>query len=503
MLPILPPAEQMPIVAASLFKNGYAVVTREFAVGKDETTLQAMPRGALGTVWFLPSPGLKIERLTSTTQETNGERDAATLDEVIQANKGKRVRLLVQRGASQETLSGDLMLAAGQVVMLRGASDVALPKSSVLSIEADGGKLLWKVPNPGFSRVFTVKASGEGKIQVTSLERGLTWAPAYAVDLKEGKTLQLTGKATIINDLDNIAGRELRLVTGFPNVPFAQFLDPFVSGQDVDSFVGSMGVLGAAPAPMARAGMMTQNAGGFGGGGGRFAADFSEAMATSPLAGEQKEDLFFYRQPNVDLKRGDRGYFLLFSFSAPYEEVFTWDIDDLVQNNVTYVAPPEGPGEIWHTISFVNKSGQPLTTAPSTVYDAGDIVGQDTMKYVSPNAKAELKVNKSLDIAGEIDEEEVSRERAAIKYADGRPIYDLVTIKGTVKLVNRKKTKVSTRVRKDLTGEVVATEGNPVVTATAKGLRSVNPQARIVWTTDLDAGQTLTRTYTYKLYVAS
>ncbi|RYG47697.1 hypothetical protein EON79_06625 [bacterium] len=476
------------------------MVTREFSVGKNETTLQAMPRGALGTVWFLPSPGLKIEKLTSTVQETQGERDAVTLDEVIQANVGKRVRLLVQRGSNQETLAGELTLAAGQVVMLRGASDVALPKSAVLSIEADGGKLLWKVPTPGNSRVFKIKASGEGKVQVTSLERGLTWAPAYAVDLKEGKTLQLTGKATIINDLDAISGKELRLVTGFPNVPFAQFLDPFVSGQDADGFVNTMGALTNSPAPVAR-GMMTQNAGGFGGG--AFKADFSDAMATSPLAGEQKEDLFFYRQPNVDLKRGDRGYFLLFSFSAPYEEVFTWDIDDLVQNNVNYVAPPEGPGEIWHTVSFVNKAGQPLTTAPATVYDGGDIVGQDTMKYVSPNAKAELKVNKSLDIAGEIDEQEVSRERGAIKYGDGRPIYDLVTIKGTVKLVNRKKTKVATRVRKDLTGEVIATEGNPTVVATAKGLRSVNPQARIVWTADLDPGQTLTRSYTYKLYVAS
>ncbi|CAN5562340.1 hypothetical protein BH11ARM2_BH11ARM2_35760 [soil metagenome] len=500
MLPLPPPPEQTPIVTASLFKNGYAVVTREFSVGKTETTLAALPQGALGTVWFVPSPGIKIEKLTSTTAPVTDERDAVSLDEVIQANQGKRVRLLVLRGTSQETLGGDLVSVAGQVVMLRGAADVALPKSSILSVEADGGKLLWKVPVSYTKRVFKIRASGEGKVQITSLERGLTWSPAYAVELQDGKTLQLTAKATILNDLSDIDGKEVRLVTGFPNVPFMQFLDPFVSGQDMDSFVGTMNALGAA-AP-SRDGMMTQNAGGFPGAN-RMAADFSEAMATSPLAGEQKEDLFFYRQPNVELKKGDRGYFILFSYNAPYEETYTWDIDDLIQNNVTYVAPPEGPGEIWHTITFANKAGQPLTTAPATVYDKGDIVGQDTMKYVPAGAKAELKVNKSLDIVGEIDEEETARERGAIKYADNRPLYDLVTIKGTIKLVNRKKTKVTVRVRKDLTGEVVSTEGNPTVTATAKGLRAVNPQARVVWTTDLEPGQSLVRTYTYKLYVAS
>lgn len=500
MLPLPPPPEQIPIVAASLFKNGYAVVTREFAVGKQETTLDALPQGALGTVWFVPSPGIKIEKLTSTTAPLEGDRDAVNLDEIIQANRGRKVRLLVLRGNAQETIGGELVSVAGQVVMLRGASDVALPKSSILSIEADGGQLLWKVPSQGMRRVFKIKTSGEGKVQITSLERGLTWAPAYAVELQDGKTLQLTAKATILNDLSDIDGKELRLVTGFPNVPFAQFLDPFISGQDVDSFTNTLSTLGNAPAsPVARSAFMNQ-AGGFGGGG---AADFAASMPTSPLAGEQKEDLFFYRQPNVELKRGDRGYFILFSYQAPYEETYTWDIDDLIQNNVVYVAPPEGPGEIWHTISFANKAGQPLTTAPATVYDKGDIVGQDTMKYVPVGAKAELKVNKSLDLVGEIDEEETGRERGAIKYNDGRPIYDLVTIKGTIKLTNRKPTKVAVRIRKDLTGEVTATEGSPTVTATAKGLRAVNPQARIVWTTDLDPAQSIVRTYTYRLYVAS
>ena len=50
-----------------------------------------------------------------------------------------------------------------------------------------------------------------GRVAVVALERNLTWAPAYAVNLMpDGKTLNLVAKATVINDLEKLTNLDCR-----------------------------------------------------------------------------------------------------------------------------------------------------------------------------------------------------------------------------------------------------------------------------------------------------
>jgi len=49
----------------------------------------------------------------------------------------------------------------------------------------------------------------------------------------------------------------------------------------------------------------------------------------------------------------------------------------------------------------------------------------------------------------------------------------------------------------------VASDGDPIVKKTARGLRDTNPTGLLTWNKTLDKGQKLNLTYTYKLYVHS
>jgi hypothetical protein len=500
---------QAHIVATSMFKNGYAVVLREIKIpGPGTYSLSQFPNASLGTLWFSTSAGTTIDRLKTQTVWTTSKGDIGSLNEVIAANVGRSVTLVLN---TNQSLRGKIESASGDIVVLsQGGGNVVLSKASITRVESSA-PLVHTQLSPNAQRMLVFDMGGKpGWVSMISLERGLTWVPGYAVDITDKKKLMITAKSTVLNDLENLSGVDARFVTGFPNVPFAGIVDPLVSGQNVDAFLGFL----QSPAGFSAGAQSRGGGGGFGGGARMMtqnAASMQDdlrmvpgsGMGTSPFAGEQVEDLFFYKQPNVSLDRGEKAYYTLFRAEAPYKEVYTWDIPNPVVNNVQYQNPGDNPQpqDVWHTLEFQNTSGQPFTTAVATTFKGGQILGQDMINYVSAGSTAELKVTKALDIRAESSEEEVSRDRGAIKYSNNQPMYDLVTMRGTLQVTNRKSESVTLRIRHDFTGELVSADGSPDMKKTAKGLTEMNPSGRLAWKPTVEAGQSLTLSYSYKIYV--
>jgi hypothetical protein len=497
------------IASASIFKNGYAVVLRTMPVqGPGTYILESLPAGAMGTVWFRASEGTTLEDIATTEIRTPFDANLGSLNEIVMENIGKKVRIEWRSTPDKVTvIEGTLKAADGEVVVIdTGDARVAINKAGIYTVQSTAGALIYSVKRETTRRVLSIKVSGKpGEIGLLSLERGFSWAPAYAVDITDKKELKLTAKATLLNDhTDDLKEADARLITGFPNVPFANVLDPLFTGRAAPVFNSPMG-------------------GGFGGAGGAGAfggpggpalgmnsqraaklADFDSSMALVPGAeGDQREDLFFYTLPKVSLNSGQRKYQILFSMKSAYTDIFTWDIADSTANNVEYRGIAEGPQDVWHALKFKNTSGQPLTTSVATTFDAGEIIGQDTLGYVPNGAETELRINKSLDIRAEGSEVELQRERGAVKNRDGYPIYDLVTIKGTLELTNMKRQNVATRVQRDLTGEIIDKADGAQIIKTTKGLTQMNPTTRLTYKRDLKPGEKLSVSYQYKLYVRS
>lgn len=74
------PVKEAKITAVSMFKNGYAVVTREFPIDPSGTTqLGFIPQSSIGTLWFSTSGGSTLLRVTRTEKEMSSTTTATSL----------------------------------------------------------------------------------------------------------------------------------------------------------------------------------------------------------------------------------------------------------------------------------------------------------------------------------------------------------------------------------------------------------------------------------------
>lgn len=494
---IAAPSLKTRVIGASLFKNGFAVIVREADLGgSGERILDEVPNATLGTLWITASSGVKFKSVVATTAPTSTETSASSLEDVLGANVGKQVAIKIST-APDALLRGKLMSFSGDTAIIQNETETfALNRGIIQWVSGDKG-LQWKKTVTGRKPAYRFQTEGpaDGKLYILSLERGMTWAPAYMVDISDEKKLSITAKATIINELTDIKDLEVRLITGFPNVPFVSVLDPFSINVSFDQFTGGLMNLGTADAMRRNAGFggqMMQNAA-------PMETRFDEAFNVSQLPGTQAEDLFFYREPGVTLNKGDRGYYILFRSESEYEHLYEWNVADQVVDNA-YRPNPEVPqNEVWHSLKFKNNSGQPWTTAPGTTIKDGQILGQDTLSYTSAGSETILKITKALDVKADASEEEVSREKDYKQIAGYN--YIEVTLKGTLRVQNMKSEAIKLRVKKELSGTVVSSTGNPDVKAIPKGLRSINPTQCLTWEVNLKPGDKQDLNYVYKVLI--
>src|SRR4051794_24822841 len=78
------------IVGASLFKNGYALVTHEIDTpSTGEYVIKSTPQGSLGTVWFTATAGVRLDSVVNTAVSTKVSASVGSLDAILRANVGR------------------------------------------------------------------------------------------------------------------------------------------------------------------------------------------------------------------------------------------------------------------------------------------------------------------------------------------------------------------------------------------------------------------------------
>ncbi|MCU0315794.1 MAG: hypothetical protein MUC92_04310 [Fimbriimonadaceae bacterium] len=506
-LALLTPGQQdlatAPIVGASLFKNGYAVVTRRIAIpSTGELVMRSPLSSVLGTVWLGTQKGTVLTDVRASTTDISGTRPANSLNEILQANVGKEVTILALLGSERTEIFGKVIRVSDSNLLIETSDNfLTLPNSAILTVSGDKGEFKNSLSTTEKAAVWRVKGTPGGTVFITGLVRGLTWVPSYQIDISNDKKLTLTSKATLINDLEDMDLPEARLITGFPNLPFINISDPFDSGVNMNQFLNALSNTGAAFAsPAMPGGPMTQNAA-------MRRGEMSDISVTpfepNELEGFRSEDLFFYRQPKVNLKRGERGYYVLFQADSEYEHIYT------VRSTTpeSFIQPRGGPVmsqpsiDVWHELKFKNTSKMPFTTAGAITVKDGEILGQDMLGYVSPGADTTLKITKALDIQAEEIESEFARRPSDIKDQNGNVLYDIVTIRGTWEIINRKGREVKMEITKSLPGEAKFATNAGVITIGVRRMGQVNLPSSIKWTLPVPSGKPFRISYEYEMLI--
>lgn len=494
------------IVAASLFKNGYAVVLREAPINSTTVRVTNPPTAVLGTLWLGTSPGVTIDSATFRRVTTTSTRPVTNLQEVLEANTGKTLTFtLPNPDGGHHNITGVLFRVTAEIAVVRsGGTDVVIPRSWILSISSASDQIIYDVETSSTIGVVDVVASaGSGKLYFLTLEPGLTWAPSYRVELDE-ETMQstLTLRSTIMNDLADIEGIDLQLVTGFPNVPYLHVRDPFTSGSDIRQWANELNTGPGAPAPAD----MLQN----------VAARRAEATGGAPdftmmpptnQDGTRAGELFFYPQNNVKLARGERGYYTLFQTQSPFRRTYAAQIiGGAIQPASRGVGGFGGqlddrPEDVWYEVIFPNNSNYPLTTAAASIYQNGELVGQDTMEYMPAGAEVRLRITKALDVRISQTLEELSRERGAMTIRTTS--YDLIQVEGIISIRNLKPEEIDVEIMRRFDGIVLENDPSGETRQIPVGTSGVNPVTIGTWQLSVPANSITEVKYRYSYYQQS
>lgn len=491
-------------VDASLFKNGYAMMTYEIKVpSSGEVLIKEPPQASMGTVWFFTEKGGSISELilTSVEEKLSQTVTAQSLVEILSLNKGKTVTLIIQefgKSATKSITAKIIEATNGYVIYESEGVQTSISPSYIQAMQLANTTYTKEVNSQVNAPVIKLRSTPNKSVFMFALQNGLTWSPAYNIDISNSKELTLTAKATIINDLVDINVKEARLISGFPNIAFLGQPDPFLTYQRLQQFSGGNVGAGGGSAGLANR-MDSQRA---------YAPatameSFSDSMSVSDLAGFQAEDLYFYQQPNVALKKGDRGYYVIFESKSAYKHIYTLDIPAGSRGDNRFAPIPPERTNSWHQLKFKNTSGRPLTTAPAMISKNGQMLSQDTMTYVPVGAEVKIPITQSLDVASVLKEEEANIVRGSIKDKNGNPIYDLVTVSGTINLTNFKTEDIDMEIKKDVVGEMISASNNGSSTKSPRAQSDANPISTISWSINLKKGEKKELKYSYSLYVQS
>lgn len=527
---------ELQLKEVSLFKNGLGFFVSEAEIPKKAESFYIVPQAAPvhGTFWVSYPEKVKVEMLAAREEQTDEEVEVTNILELLAANVGKKVRLII---SDEEKIEGVIeqfvieepkepanpyspgSVPPGQtrrmggyvsmpelVIVKTKEGEAAIRAGNIRRIDfVDEKATRTRVNKLKEYRldVNLAKGSGRGTIGVSYLAKGVTWAPSYIIDVTEPEEAKMSAKAEVLNEICDFDGVDLQLVTGFPNVQFSDVVSPLALKENLAGFLQALSsgqsVRGRAAGRMEN--VMRQSV--------MYQAEAMDASGVlmpaygAAEAGKVAEDLFLYPVRDVTLCKGCVGYVPLFTETVPYKHIYQWQIPNYLDEYERYRSDVR-PGEkdeqvVWHCIRLENNTKVPWTTAPAEIVKENTILGQDILSYTPAKAKSTVRITRAVGVKAEEAEFEQERKRDAAQMYGYH--YDLVTIDGKLSLSNFQEKAITLEITKILSGELKSAELEPKADKLARGLRIMNTVLKLTWTIELGAGEQKEISYTYDVYI--
>ncbi|MHC4259832.1 MAG: hypothetical protein ACYSTF_05400 [Planctomycetota bacterium] len=526
---------QVKLQQVALFKNGLGFFVSEATVPKKTKAFHVVPFAAAshGTFWVAYPEKVRLKSLVVKETEVQELIDAISIAELLKANVGRRVKLYFP-DPEEPTVEGKIMHlpqdreapkpepyapgGIGGVVHHRGGDW----RSRLAIIDTANGQVAINpdivrradFPNGKPARAFAKKkdsmqldiqlgAPADGQnLLVSYLAKGVTWAPSYVVDISKEEKALISAKAAVINEVCDLEGVTLQLVTGFPHLQFADIVSPLALKENLAQFLQS---LSRGESERVRDAAVMYNVALQSAAWSRRGRERPAVMPAYGAAegGKVSEDLFFYPIEKVQLAKGQVGYFPLFTETVPYKHIYQWDIPDYVNEEDRYrrrrEQEREPEEEVWHSVRLENVSKLPWTTAPAQILKEDLILGQDTLNYTPVQGKTTVRITRAVSVKAEQVEFEIDRKRDAMRmYGDH---FDLITIQGKLSVTNFLPKTITVEIAKTLSGEVKSSQPEAKIEKLARGLRRMNETAKLTWTLELKRDEHKEIAYTYDVYV--
>ena len=461
-------AAALPVVEATVFKDGHAYLVRETSLSPEaqgRVVLEQLPVPVLGTFWPYAAGGGKLVCAKAGRDEITELQQALDLRQIARANVGKDVVVVDQQ---KERIEGKLLAVPlrkaeagateGELLLVGTATGTrAVQLSLVRDLEIKGEfQSQLAVPRLREQLTLTVEGGGAGaKVGVMYVQRGLRWIPSYRFDIDGAGKAQVQMEASLVNDLIDLEQATVNLVIGVPKFEFQGLVDPISLQQEIAQVAAQ--TPGTSMSNLLSNSLMTQSALGYEAGG------RADAQQPQPAVegGASNEDLFVFTLKDITLKKGERLVLPIASFELGYRDVYTLDVpfappmeirEGLQSNRVLELAQQLAAPKVMHVLRFKNTSAAPLTTAPALVLSKGRVLAQGRLRYAPLGVETDLEINAAIDVCVDSDEHETGRTAEAVKL--GGEKYNRIDLAGTIGLRNEKREPVDLEVSRRVLGIV-------------------------------------------------
>jgi hypothetical protein len=530
------PVMERRAVSAGLFKNGLAVMTEEIVVpGAGMYRLDDPPIPLHGTWWVVSDASVET---TAIETEVEVPLPAGQLFAFQRSLAGRRVELLL-RGepvaisgtvASIESprserewdrsyrreryrywfgsvdarpvVDVDSTLPSGFLVLERDDGITSfIDTSSIVRVDVAGGgfpEATTTVRRPAL--LFDVNPNRKGRvtIRLSYLTKGIAWAPSYKVDLTDPEELVVTQKAVVKNELTDLAGTEIVLISGYPNVTFGHVTSPLSPTTTWAAFFRQLDQR-LEPAHAATLNVMTQQAV-------RIPDPGGDGTLPDAALGGEGLDLHYLPIGERDLGEGEALAVETGSGRVSYERIVDWVVPDTRRADGRHIGEHErqrDPGRSedgpWDAVRFDNPLGYPMTTGAAMIVEDGRFRGQTMSTFTNPGGEVTLRITRALSITTRAVEHEEGGEREIVTV--GGRTFRRVAVRGELMAQNHRAEAVTMVIRRRFSGELLEADRDPEVRRLEEGVYAVNRRNEFVWTLDIPAGDTVELTYRYQVLV--
>ena len=536
------PKVEAPVTKLALFKNGVAAVVREIKPpAEKEFIVDETIVPIHGTVWFGAADFSNL--LLRTALRERERENVNPYANPVNSYLGKKVVVTIRSGENLVPLRGVVtrltdarkkrsfgtdyiqgnpyygnynpnpVYPSGSVTS--EGRDI-IPESGYLTLKQDDGKLI-SIP---VNQLVTVETDGvnskipverevflfqvkDGKkltspLSMSYLTKGITWSPSYRFALEKDNKMRIFMASTLTNELDDFENVEISLISGFPNVKFANVTSMLARGMTLKEFFS-----------MISASDNSYSDSGYGAITQQRMVLHNAAPVDSPdynVASQgDAEDIQYFQAGRFSMKSGETLYVPLDDAETDYERIVSWKVPDCRDNwgrsdrgNSNQVNPY---GDLWDAIRFKNPFRTAMTTAPAEIDQDGRLLGQTMSEWTNPGQEATLKITKALTVSGKIIENESPSNRPKVSIYGRNFMNPDVT--GSVILHNYRKVPATVVVKLRFSGEFISAEGSPSVRAVADSGRglSVNKLNELSWELKLAPGEERKLDYKYSVLV--
>ena len=487
------------IVAVDLFKNGLAVVKCEVTLDKPGTYVLAdVPQPVHGTYW-VESAG-RVETAVK-VRDVDVPAAEATAGDPQDDFAGKKVTLHLKGGARPPVVGTMLKLkpakpdaAAGRFLVLQTAKGRAYVEAAeVAAVEAEDAGDTVKRRRPRLLLTLAATDQPETKVTLRYLTHGLSWAPSYRVDITDPKTLALEQAATVRNELADLDGAAVRLISGYPSVQFAHVRSLLAPATSWATFLSELGNGAGRDHDLLTNSFAGQ---------GMHTNKTTRSIPTLSLGATptgEGVDLHYEPIGRRTIAEGETLSLTVAAGKAEYERVVEWLVPDARDETGRQDARAAAEDDVWDALRFKNPLPFPMTSGPATVTAGGRFNGQRASYWVNPGEETVLRVEKTLSVRTRATETERPGKDAGgrdFAWVGGRQ-YRLGAVEGELAVSNHRKEPVRVLIRRRFSGELVKADGAPAATLLAEGVSSVNKRNELMWAVTLKPGEEKSLKYSY------